>query len=102
MEGEGKKEAWNIEQGQIKGDQDHEFSLPSAHTIGHGNMGFILLGGRALKSLSIEAPMVHRYHWRDVLHICIFYSNNFRNERLAGSLNHCQLRLHCHILGGGG
>ncbi|CAB4311072.1 unnamed protein product [Prunus armeniaca] len=36
MEGEGKKEAWSIEQGQIKGDQDHEFSLPSAHTIGPG------------------------------------------------------------------
>lgn len=36
MEGEGKKEAWSIEQGQIKGGQDHEFSLPSAHTIGHG------------------------------------------------------------------
>ncbi|KAI5329684.1 hypothetical protein L3X38_029081 [Prunus dulcis] len=33
--GEGKKEAWSTEQCQIKGDQDHEFSLPSAHTIGH-------------------------------------------------------------------
>ncbi|KAH0975413.1 hypothetical protein GBA52_017312 [Prunus armeniaca] len=45
MEGEGKKEAWSIEQGQIKGDQDHEFSLPSAHTIGHDSwqqVGFML------------------------------------------------------------
>ncbi|ONI08187.1 hypothetical protein PRUPE_5G162600 [Prunus persica] len=45
MEGEGKKEAWSTEQGQIKGDQDHEFSLPSAHTIGHDSwqqVGFML------------------------------------------------------------
>ncbi|CAL9030915.1 unnamed protein product [Prunus brigantina] len=45
MEGEGKKEAWSIEQGQIKGGQDHEFSLPSAHTIGHDSwqqVGFML------------------------------------------------------------
>ncbi|KAI5329685.1 hypothetical protein L3X38_029082 [Prunus dulcis] len=90
-----------------------------------GNMGFILLGGRVLRalkwwrmfkgyvslqtgnqlriqSLSIEAPMVHRYHRSDVLHIFFFYSNNFCNERLAGSLYHRHLRLHCHTLGGGG
>ncbi|ONI08185.1 hypothetical protein PRUPE_5G162500 [Prunus persica] len=39
MEGEdittNNKEALSIEQGQLRGDQDQEFSLPSAHTIGH-------------------------------------------------------------------
>ncbi|KAI5329682.1 hypothetical protein L3X38_029079 [Prunus dulcis] len=41
MEGEdittNNKEALSIEHGQLRGDQDHEFSLPSAHTIGHGS-----------------------------------------------------------------
>lgn len=41
------KEALSIEQGQLRGDQDHEFSLPSAHTVGHGMFKCVskLLGG---------------------------------------------------------
>lgn len=51
MEGEdittNNKEALSIEQGQLRGDQDQEFSLPSAHTIGHGMFNCVskILGG---------------------------------------------------------